>query len=75
MLSLIYDLFGSYSPVTYSDTSLVWDSVNEEFITIVNDVIPSGLAGVDWPWIAGVFLFAIMLHGLLRIIGGCVCRG
>lgn len=65
---MIIDLFGSYQPVTYTeyisyttaDGATMWDSY---------EVVASGLAGVDWPWVAGVFLFAIVLYSLFRLLG------
>lgn len=68
MRSMIIDLFGKYTPVTYTqyftyttaDGYLDWDSY---------EVVASGLAGVDWPWVMGVLLFAIVLYSLFRILG------
>lgn len=57
--TLITNLFGSYAPITFTDV----DSV---------DVIPSGCAGMDWEWIAGVALFAITLYSVFRLIGGLI---
>lgn len=57
MKQLILDLFGTYEPVSYLDA----DSVS---------VIPSGVSGLDWPWIAGVGLFALTLYCVFRILGG-----
>lgn len=55
--TLMIDLFGTYTPITYTDA----DSV---------DVIASGSAGIDWVWIAGFTLFAITLFCVFRMIGG-----
>ena len=33
------------------------------------EVVASGAAGVDWAWIAGVALFAIVLYSLFRLLG------
>jgi hypothetical protein len=33
-----------------------------------------GLAGLDYAWIAGAVLFALMLAGFLRLIGGLLRR-
>lgn len=54
--SLIVDIFGSYVPYTYSISG--------------EDVIPAGMAGVDWPWISGAVFFGITLYCVFRIIGG-----
>ena len=53
MYDIIFNLFGAYTPVL--------DPITES-------VVP-GVAGVDWPWLSGVLLFAIMLFSVLRLIG------
>lgn len=75
MSSIIERLFGVYTPVSYPVTEMVWDSVNEQFITITNYITPSGAAGVNWSYVAGVGLFAITLYSLFRLIGGVFSRG
>lgn len=75
MSSIIERLFGTYVPVSYPVTEMVWDSANEQFITVTNYVTPSGAAGVNWSYVAGVMLFAITLYSLFRLIGGVVCNG
>lgn len=37
-----------------------------------NGVIPSGAAGVDWGYVAGVLLFAIVLFCFFKIVGGLI---
>ena len=66
MKDLIIRLFGEYVPVTYEVTvPLSSDgSVIETY-----SAVASGLAGVDWEWLAGVLLFAIVLYCFLRIVG------
>lgn len=56
MRDVIIQLFGVYTPITYNNGT--------------TDVIPSGCAGVDWTFIAGVFLFALSLYCVFRAIGG-----
>jgi hypothetical protein len=53
MRDLIVSIFGTYTPV----------------IDPVSGSVPAGFAGVDWPYVAGVFLFALVLYGLLRFLG------
>lgn len=36
---------------------------------MAGEVVASGLAGVDWPWVAGVLLFAIVLYSFFRLVG------
>lgn len=57
MRDLISQIFGTYSPVTFTDGNGV-------------SVIPDGASGVDWTWLAGVLLFAITLYCVMRILGG-----
>lgn len=68
MKSILYSLFGNYTPNTYEVTTSV---TNAEGITTttVADVIPDGLAGVDLEFISGVFLFGIALYCTYRLIG------
>ena len=55
----VLSLFGSYTPVTYSvvqgETSY--------------DVVASGFAGVDWPWVIGALIFCICLYSFFRLLG------
>lgn len=55
------DIFGDYIPVTYTDSSGI-------------DIIPAGVAGVDWQYVLGVVLFCIIVYSLLRIVGGLICK-
>lgn len=64
MKDLILSLFGDYVPVTNSTVTA--DGVIEE-------VVP-GMAGVDWPWLMGVLLFAIVLYSFFRLVG-VILRG
>lgn len=57
MYNLIQQLFGVYTPITYTDGSGV-------------SVVPSGMAGVDWTFLSGVLLFAITLYCVFRLVGG-----
>lgn len=68
MKEMILSLFGSYEPVTYTE----YFQIASEDGTLVLDsfeVVASGLAGVDWPWVMGVLLFAIVLYSFFRLLG------
>ena len=67
MKSLITQLFGTYTPIrTQEIISFTVDEVtHSEFI----DIVASGAAGVDWPWVMGVLLFAICLWSFFRLLG------
>lgn len=60
-------LFGTYTPRTQTVTDYLADGTAVTY----QEVIP-GLAGLDWPWLASVGLFALFLYGLLRLIGGLI---
>ena len=64
MKDLIIRLFGEYVPITYDVTVPVSDGSVESY-----QAVASGLAGVDWEWLAGVLLFAIVLYAFLRLVG------
>lgn len=56
MKEVIVALFGSYS--------LTFDPNTGNVVC--------GLAGLDWPWLAGVALFGLTLYCVLRLIGGVI---
>lgn len=58
-------LFGPYTPRTQTVTEHLEDGSSVTFTQAV-----PGLAGLDWPWLASVALFALFLYSLLRMIGG-----
>jgi len=63
MKELIVSIFGAYTPVMTTETHVVADAVQSV------EVVASGLAGVDWPWLAGVLLFAVVLYSFFRLVG------
>lgn len=65
MKNLIIELFGEYTPVSYMEN--VYDAAGE--IVNTQEVVASGVAGVDWPWLVGVLLFALVLYSLFRLLG------
>lgn len=66
--SLIISIFGEYTPVM--TTAIVTETVDNETTTTLFDVVAGGAAGVDYAWIAGVFLFGILLFCLMKLLGG-----
>ena len=64
MQTILFNLFGSYTPVTYQ----------VPYEDTYYEVIPQGLAGVDWTYILGIGLFAICLYSVFRIIGSIISR-
>lgn len=67
MKELILTIFGPYEPVM--SQIAVTNEVEGVLSTEMVDVVASGAAGLDWPWIMGVALFAIVLWSLFRILG------
>lgn len=63
--SALGSIFGEYTPNTYTQVVINADGTTESY-----EIVPDGLAGVDWEWIGGLFLFGIMLYCLLRLLGG-----
>lgn len=74
MKALIESIFGIYTPITYSHFVNVIDSSTGQTSTVLEDVVPEGLAGCDWTYILGAVAFLIVLYGVLRIIGGVISR-
>ena len=67
MKDLVLSIFGSYEPVM--TLAPVTTEVEGVVSTELVEVVASGAAGLDWPWIMGVLLFAIVLYSLFRILG------
>lgn len=63
-------IFGSYTPVTSAET--VTETVDGETVTTIIDVVAPGAAGVDYVWLSGVLLFALMLFCLFKLLGGII---
>lgn len=64
LAGVVADLFGPYTPRTYTTSTYI----NGEVVTGM-EIVP-GLAGLDWYWLCGVALFAIMVYCLFRLLGG-----
>ena len=67
MKDLVIGIFGEYEPVMTQ--ALAPYTVEGETFYEVIDVVASGSAGVDWAWIMGVLLFALVLYSMFRILG------
>ena len=65
MPALLTSMFGTYSPRTQTVTEHLSDGSTVTY----TEVVP-GLAGLDWPWVASVALFAMSLYCIFRMIGG-----
>lgn len=60
----VVSIFGVYQPITHTVT----DHLSDGSSVTYEQVVP-GLAGVDWVWVSGVALFALMLYSLFRLLG------
>ena len=67
MKDLIVSIFGEYEPVM--SQAIAETTIDGVSTYDVIDVVASGAAGVDWAWIMGVGLFALVLYSLFRILG------
>lgn len=56
----------SYSPVL----SEVYDAEG----AYIGDIVASGAAGIDWPWIVSAFLLLLSIYCIFRLIG-VIVRG
>lgn len=64
MSGIVASVFGTYSPKTQT-VSLTLDNGT---VVTSQEIIP-GVAGMDWHWIAGVFLFSVVLWSFFRFLG------
>ena len=66
--NVLVELFGEYTPLTETVLRTYSSAEGTTCTTEITQTI-SGIAGVDFQWVASVLLFAICLHGLFRILG------
>lgn len=66
----IRSLFGSYTPRTQTVTTYY----DGQPIATEEQVIP-GLAGLDYEWLSGVAIFALVTFCLFRLLGGVLRNG
>lgn len=60
------EVFGTYTPVMTDVYVAGSDTVAQ--------VVASGAAGVDWPYIGRILVFCIVLYSFFRVLGGLICR-
>lgn len=82
MKSLIQAIFGLYTPVTYiisEKLPVVNQAINngevytyDSVVSWTNSYIPSGMSGVDWEYVLGVFGFFLVVYCIMRIIGAVI---
>lgn len=66
--SLVTSIFGEYTPVT--TTTVVTETVGNETLQYLVEIVAPGAAGVDYEWLASVVLFGILLFCLMKLLGG-----
>lgn len=66
LIAFLSSVLGSYEPITYE----VYNAVSEQYDTL----IASGLAGVDWPYLAAVIVLAITVNSVFKCLGGMLCH-
>lgn len=66
--SMVTSIFGEYTPVT--TTSVISETVGNDTYQYLVETVAPGAAGVDYEWVAGVLLFAILLYCFMKLLGG-----
>ena len=61
---VVRSVFGNYHQRTQTVTTVEADGSTTSSIEPVN-----GLAGLDWYWLSGVFLFSLVLWSFFRFLG------
>ena len=62
---VVKSVFGEYHPRTQTVTETLADGT----VLTSTECVP-GLAGLDWYWISGVFMFGLILWSFFRFLGG-----
>lgn len=70
MADVVTTVFGEYQRRTYTVSHY---DASGNVIATSTELVP-GLAGLDYAWLIGVVLFALVLCGFLRLIGGLLRR-
>lgn len=71
MKEVIVQVFGEYSPRTQTVTQYLSDGT---LLGTTTEIVP-GVAGMDWQWISGVALFALVLSSFLKLVGVLLKNG
>ena len=62
--AVVRSVFGDYHQRTQTVTETASDG-----ISVTSTVFVPGLAGLDWYWLSGVFLFTVVLWSFFRFLG------
>lgn len=71
MRDVVIQVFGEYSPRTQTVTQYLSDG---SLLGTTTEIVP-GVAGMDWTWISGVLLFALVLASFLKLVGVLLKHG
>lgn len=65
---VLVELFGEYEPLQETVIRTYTSTDGSVSTTEIVETIP-GIAGVDFQWVAGVFLFGLCLYSFFRLLG------
>lgn len=68
MVDFISSILGEYTPVTYEAVYGIGSDV------VRYNVVPPGLAGVDWLYVLSGVLFIVAVYSVFKILGGLICK-
>lgn len=74
MKEFLASILGTYSPVTYLHEFAQWDDVTGQYIVMRENVIPNGLAGVDWLYVLAGLAFIVVIWSVFKLLGGLICK-
>lgn len=66
MSQVISGVLGEYTPKTVTVSQY---DISGNLLGTSTEIVP-GLAGLDYPWLAGAVVFTVFLYGVLRLLGG-----
>lgn len=68
MREFLQSVLGVYHPITYE----TYQMIDEQMVVV--DVIPAGVAGVDWLYVLSGVAFILCVYAVFRILGGLICK-
>ena len=74
MRDFLISILGTYTPPTYEMFQTVIDSTTGQDTSVLVDVIPNGLAGVDWLYVLTGLMFVVVIYSVLKLLGGLICK-
>lgn len=75
MREFINAILGAYEPVQYVVEEYTFAEDGLTVLEMVSsEVIPAGLAGVDWSYVITGLVFVVVVYCLFKTLGGMICR-